>query len=397
MGDVFKQQYTRNGVTKTLRKWYGEVPDPSGGKPKRVPLSSDRQVARSMLRDLERKTERRKAGYIDEFDESRQAPVAGLVEEYLGYMTLKGNGNRHIADTRRIIAIVVVACRFDTLAKFNPATLDKYIAKMVKPDGDPASARTKNTHRQAVMGLANWCVEKGKLQFNPLERSTKAVGDTVVKRRALPVAQLRTLLEVARERPLREKLLVRSGPNKGKFVANITPTTLAKMERQGRLRVLLYRAAFYTGLRRNELRSMRVSHLVLDDGDPRVTLPGTLTKNGLPAKLPLRHDFAGELRTWIEDERLSRGDVVFPVGRDVAKHLRRDMEAANIPRVDDNGRIFDFHALRKCMGTQMNKLGVPITTAKELMRHSTVELTAGVYNDGELHDLRAAVDMLPSL
>src|SRR3954470_8370411 len=84
MGDVFRQHYTRNGVTKTLRKWYGEVPDPNGGKPKRVPLSADKQVARSLLRDLERKAERRKAGYTDDFDETRQAPIAGLVEEYLG-------------------------------------------------------------------------------------------------------------------------------------------------------------------------------------------------------------------------------------------------------------------------------------------------------------------------
>jgi hypothetical protein len=36
-------------------------------------------------------------------------------------------------------------------------------------------------------------------------------------------------------------------------------------------------------------------------------------------------------------------------------------------------------------------------TAKELLRHGTVELTAGVYNDEESHDLRAAVLKLPSL
>jgi len=223
MGDVFRQHYTRNGVTKTLRKWYGEVPDPNGGKPKRVPLSADKQVARSLLRDLERKAERRRAGYTDDFEEMRQAPIAGLVEEYLGYMALKGDGQRHIADTRRIIAIVVKACGFDTLAKLNPATLDRYVARMVKPDGNPASARTKNTHRQAVMGLANWCVDKGKLPFNPLARSTKAVGETVVKRRALPLDDLRRLMDVARERPLRDRQMVRSGANKGTLAAIVRP------------------------------------------------------------------------------------------------------------------------------------------------------------------------------
>lgn len=163
MGDVFRQNYTRNGVTKPLRKWYGEIPDPNGGKPKRAALLTDKVAARSMLRDLERKVERQKAGFFDEFDETRQAPVAGLVDEYLNYMALKGDGPRHLKDTRRILNIVLKACLFDTLAKFNASALDKYLAQMVKPNGQPASARTRNTHRQAVMGFGSWCVAKGKL------------------------------------------------------------------------------------------------------------------------------------------------------------------------------------------------------------------------------------------
>ena len=83
IGDVFRQSYTRDGGKKTLRKWYGEVSAPNGEKPKRVPLSTDKVAARSMLRDLERKAERRKAGYIDEFDETRQVPIMSLVDEDL--------------------------------------------------------------------------------------------------------------------------------------------------------------------------------------------------------------------------------------------------------------------------------------------------------------------------
>ena len=60
-----------------MRKWYGEVPDPKGGKPKRVPLSTDKQAARAMLRDLERQVERRKAGIIDEHAEGRSMKEIG--------------------------------------------------------------------------------------------------------------------------------------------------------------------------------------------------------------------------------------------------------------------------------------------------------------------------------
>jgi integrase len=395
MGDVFRQKYTRDGVTKTLRKWYGEVPDPDGGKPQRVALSTDKQASRSMLGRLERKAERRRAGYTDDFDETRQVPIEGLVGDYLGYLKLKGDGERHIADTRRILPIVLKSCGFDTLARFNASALDGYLTRMTRPDGSPPSARTKNTHRQAVMGFSNWCVEKAKIQFNPLERSTKAVGETVIERRALPEAQLRTLFEVARERPLREKMLVRTGENKGKLVGVVKTETRDKLDRQGRMRALLYRTAFYTGLRRGELRAMQVKHVILDGDDARVMLPGTLTKNGRPAKLPLRSDLASDLRAWIRDEHLTSNDPIFPVGRDVAKHLKRDLRAAGIPLVDENGRIFDFHAFRKCTATYLNKSGVPITTARDILRHSNIELTAGIYNDGELHDLRGALDRLP--
>jgi integrase len=196
---------------------------------------------------------------------------------------------------------------------------------------------------------------------------------------------------------LKERQKVRSGPNKGRFIAEVRPEVRSRLEQEGRQRVLLYRTAFYTGLRRGELRALRVCHLELDGDEPRLVLPGELTKNGRAARLPLRSGFAAELRRWIEDAGRGKGDLVFRVGRDVAKHLKRDLRAAGLPIRDEKGRVFDFHALRKCMGTYMQTAGIPLTTAKECMRHSSVGLTAGVYNDGDLHDLRAAVEARPAL
>jgi hypothetical protein len=78
MGDVFKQQYKRSsGKGGELRRYYGNLVD-EHGKRKRVALSTDKQAARSMLRDLEREAERRKAGLIDVFAESRKTPSREL-------------------------------------------------------------------------------------------------------------------------------------------------------------------------------------------------------------------------------------------------------------------------------------------------------------------------------
>ncbi|QDV37330.1 site-specific integrase [Tautonia plasticadhaerens] len=219
----------------------------------------------------------------------------------------------------------------------------------------------------------------------------------MLKRRALTVDELRRLLEATLVRALRERQLVRAVPNKGKPVARVKPVVRARLERLGRERALLYKAAFYTGFRRGELREMRVNHLTLDGSAPRISLPKELTKNKRDAHIPLRADFASELTRWIDVAGLGQGDRLFMVPKRIALVMRKDLEFAGIAYRDDRGRVADFHSLRKCMATHLNTQGVPIVTAKELLRHGTVELTAGVYNDAESHDLRTAVSKLPVL
>lgn len=390
MGYLFKQKWTRDGAVHESKKWYGEYRD-QDNKLRRVALSTDKQAAKAMLLDLERKAERRKAGFIDGFVEAGRTPLQGLVTDYLDDMRLRGRSVRHRQDTERLIGIVLRECGFETLASLNAARLDKFLAKLT------GSARTKNTHRQAILGFANWCVRKGHLEFNPLARSTRPEGEAVLKRRALTVDELRRLLEATQVRALRERQLVRSGPNKGKPIARVRAEVRERLERLGRERSLLYKAAFYTGFRRGELREMRVYHLNLDDPAPRIFLPKELTKNGRDAHIPLRPDFASALRTWIQETGLQPGDHLFKVPKRIALVMRKDLEFAGIAYRDQRGRVADFHSLRKCMATHLNTQGVPIVTAKELLRHGTVELTAGVYNDAESHDLRAAVSKLPPL
>ena len=48
MGAIFKQRWTRDGVTREARKWYGEYRDETGTV-RRVALSPDKQAARALL------------------------------------------------------------------------------------------------------------------------------------------------------------------------------------------------------------------------------------------------------------------------------------------------------------------------------------------------------------
>ncbi len=390
MGALFKQKWTRDGETRESRKWYGEYRDEANIL-RRVALSADKQSARSLLQELEKKVERLKAGLIDTYTEAARLPIQDLVEDYLADLRLRGRSARHQQDTRRLLWVVLKACDFATVGSLNPAKLDRYLASLA------CSARTKITHRQAIMGFANWCIRKGRLEFNPLARSTRPEGETVLKRRALGVDELRKLLDQARVRSLRERLIVRSGPNKGKALVRLRPEVRQKLERRGRERVLIYKAAYYTGLRRGELRELRVYHLSFDLARPRIHLPGEFTKNGRDANLPLREDFADELKLWIADTGRRPEDRLFDVPDRIALLMRKDLESAGIPYRDERGRVADFHSLRKCLATHLNREGVPIVTAKEFLRHGTIELTAGVYNDSDSHDLRAALGKLPVL
>ena len=75
--------------------------------------------------------------------------------------------------------------------------------------------------------------------------------------------------------------------------------------------------------------------------------------------------------------------------------LRRDQEVAGIPYQDNAGRFLDFHSLRHTFGTNLARAGVAPKVAQELMRHSDVNLTLGIYSHVGISDLAGAVEKLP--
>src|SRR5205085_2555244 len=77
--------------------------------------------------------------------------------------------------------------------------------------------------------------------------------------------------------------------------------------------------------------------------------------------------------------------------------LDRDLQAADIAKRDERGRVMDVHAMRTTFGTHLSKAGVSLRTAQAAMRHSKPELTANVYTDPKLLDVAGAMNALPSL
>ena len=92
-------------------------------------------------------------------------------------------------------------------------------------------------------------------------------------------------------------------------------------------------------------------------------------------------------------------DPVFaiPLYDELLKALKKDLAYAGIPYRDELGRVFDFHSLRKCLGSYLRQAKVDPAVSKLYMRHGDIRLTMETYDDERLHDLHAeATTKLPT-
>jgi integrase len=152
----------------------------------------------------------------------------------------------------------------------------------------------------------------------------------------------------------------------------------------------IYLVASFSGLRRSELRRLQKQDWTPTGPHPRWHIRAEVTKNGRSADLPTLPDCAETIRpSW---EKLQRPtDLLFRdrYRRCTVPHVTKlhdDLRAAAIPRQDARGRWADFHSFRYFFCTQMGER-YPIQKVNELMRHSTITLTADLYTDLGLTDV----------
>jgi len=235
-------------------------------------------------------------------------------------------------------------------------------------------AKSSNHYLAAMKGFCGWLVKERRATENPLSHLSglNAKADRRHIRRALEVDELRRLLAAARSGPVR-------------------------CEMDGESRYWLYRLGAESGLRSNELRSLTRASFELDATRPTVTIDAANAKNGKAATLPLRPETGTELRAFLGNKLPTAPVFRMPRPEKVVIVLRGDLDAAGIPYADATGRVADFHSLRVTFATLLLQSGVDLRTAKELMRHATVNMTADVYACTFRESLDNAVRKLPSL
>jgi len=278
------------------------------------------ETARRKLADLERRAELIRSGVIS----STEAVIGRhqatpLTEHFVGFDThlqAKAVTENHRKDTGRYLKRLAADCSFGTLADLRREALERWLATRT---AEGKSARSRNAYRDAIVSFCNWCVDTNRLSVNPVAAVPKAneKADPRRKRRAMTEDELIRLLAVARERPLLEALTVRKGPRRGERYANVRPEVRERLELLGRERALIYKTLVLTRLRKNELASLTVGQLLLDEARPYAALDAADEKSREGNGVYLRADLVSDLREWLADkleriqsEAKSRGEPI---------------------------------------------------------------------------------------
>ncbi len=398
--------------------------------------------AMAVLKGLTDRAEKVKSGILttaeDAISHHVQTPIGEHVEAYLTHHRNRGSSPTHLEGIQIRLDRLVREVPFVRLSDIREDAISRWLSARLKEN---MAARTRNSYLEVIKAFCSWCVQTDRLASNPLGKVRKAdqQTDRRIVRRAMTEEELRRLLYVATWRPLAEfgRDAVAKDPSERKSARDTwtkapltidalsaaverareklkdNPTFIAKMERRGRQRALVYKTLVITGLRRGELASLTVGSLHLDGPVPYAALEAASAKNRQATEIPLRDDLAADLRVWMTDklEALSGPTVpltgslqslpldmpLLDVPRQLVKTLDRDLAVAGISKIDDRGHSLDVHALRHSFGTLLSVGGVAPRIAQAAMRHSSIVLTMNVYTDPRLLDVRQALDALPSL
>ncbi|XZE53614.1 tyrosine-type recombinase/integrase [Planctomycetaceae bacterium SH139] len=367
----------------------------------------DVESARSKLAELTRTVERIKSGALSRNDAEvgkfKDIPLSQHITDYIDELRARKVNADRIKTSETYLTGDATACGFKYLRDLSADSLRRYLRSQAE-----MSAATYNWHAGLWVAFGWWLTGRrieGKRQSqtgerrllsNPFEGFGK-VDESADRRRVarpLTIDEMRRLLDVARSRPLNDALTVRRGKNKGKLLAKLSDERREELELLGRERAMIYKTAILTGLRLNELRTLHVGDLSFGDV-PFLVLRVSNEKSRKGSTVPLRSDLAAELQEWTAGNESDA--VVFNVPSGLLRILNRDLVAAEIPKVDEQGRRVHIHALRHSTGTHLSAANVSPRTAQAVMRHSDISLTMNVYTDERLLDAAGAVELLPDL
>jgi len=402
---VYRATYRdRNGKIREAEKWYLELRDHLG-MVRRFPGFVDKAATESLGKQIKRLISCRAStdpidpalsrwlgqipdslrqrfviiGLLDPEKASGGKPLSEHLANFRASLEAKGNTPDHVSLVVSRAKRIIEGCKFIAWQDISASRIQRYLADLRIDTKDEKgkvkkgiSAQTFNFYLQALKEFCRWMVQDRRASESPVQhlKGLNVRTDRRHDRRALTADEIRRLLE----------------------------TTTAQPERfgmTGLARATLYRLAVETGLRANELRTLKKSSFDFDNC--LVVVEAAYSKHRRRDELPLRPDTAKELRAFMSDKLPATPAFNMPRPNQLVFMLKNDLQAAGIAYVDDSGRYADFHSLRHTTGTLLAAAGVHPKTAQSLMRHSTIELTMSKYTHTLAGQESEAIAKLPDL
>jgi integrase len=201
---------------------------------------------------------------------------------------------------------------------------------------------------------SRWMCRNNRWPTNPLQNMAKFKGD---------------------DTPTRRRAIL----SDGEFERLLATTLVSKDRRNlsGEQRYWLYLVASQTGLRAQELNSLKPSSFDLDSNPASVTVHCTISKRRKTDTILLSRDFARMLQPWLDDQDSDRrlwgcSARWFYKGGSM---LRADLAAAGIAHERD-GAVIDFHSFRCYRVTKAIMSGRSGRVVMETVRLSSEALLA---------------------
>jgi integrase len=314
-------------------------------------------------------------GLIDPTTEQVKRPLEDHISEYEAKLKAAHRKPKHIKTTLLYIRSIANASNWGTAAEIQARPVVQFVGRL---QDKKQSARTVQAYLTAIKGFTKWLTKEERLPRDPLTSISKH--------------------DPKADRKRERRMLL---PDEWPWLRS---ATLAGPDRFGMLpaeRMLLYAVGIQTGLRSNELRSLKRGQLFLEAETPFITCKAQSTKNSKPARQYITADLAEELKAFIATKAPQAPVFTMPESWDVADMLREDVAAARkswlatfkhnpaeyqrqeqsdfLTPVNHDGEALDFHSLRHTCGAWLAMTGAHPNAVKAVLRHSTITLTMDTY------------------
>ena len=283
------------------------------------------------------------------------------LDDFIGSLKLKRFTGKYLSQVENMIKRVCEECKFDVVSDLDANRFTTFINSL------NTSVKTKRYYIAVLKQFANWLHETGRLpknNFKLIKLPKVLKSDQVHPRRAL------TADEVAR--------LIRAAEN-GKPFRGIS----------GQQRALIYRLAVESGLRYNEIRTLKVSDFDFTNYAVQIRDANEKARRG--AVLPLRQSTANEIKQFLRYK--TPQSTAFTLKKGYLM-IKTDLEAAKISYEAD-GKFADFHSLRHSTASLLIQTGANPKVIQSLMRHTDLNLTMSKYTHLYAGRQRETIENLP--